>query len=286
MAALLVAMGIMAIAMTVALPVWHTAAQREKEAELIFRGQQYARAVMLYQRRFPGAAPPNLDVLLNEHLLRKKYKDPITNSDFQLVGAADAIALQNPAGAGAPGLTTPGSPSRPGAGTTTTTTTAFGRGAQSSPVGPQSSMTSARPGDQLSSAFGRPSASAPGTAAGGIMGVVSKSTETSLRLYNGRNKYNEWVFVATQTSLQAGTGGARGAAGQRGGAQQPGANNPNGPNGPNGPGGFGGFGGRGGRGQQPEGGRGFQRGGQPPPGGFGQPQQPNAPNPFGGRRTF
>ena len=55
MAALLVAMSIMAIAMSVALPVWHTAMQREKEAELIFRGQQYARAVMLYQRRFPGA---------------------------------------------------------------------------------------------------------------------------------------------------------------------------------------------------------------------------------------
>ena len=56
MAALLVAMAVMAIVMTMALPVWHTATQREKEAELIFRGQQYARAVMLYQRRFPGAA--------------------------------------------------------------------------------------------------------------------------------------------------------------------------------------------------------------------------------------
>lgn len=287
MAALLVAMAIMAIAMSVALPVWHTAAQREKEAELIFRGQQYARAVMLYQRRFPGAAPPNLDILLNEHLLRKKYKDPITNDDFQLVGAADAIALQGPAGAGAPGLTTPGSPPRPGAGTPATTTTTFGRGGQSSPVGPQSS---ARPGDQLSSAFGRPSASAPGTAAGGIMGVVSKSTDTSLRLYNGRNKYNEWVFVATQTSLQAGTGGARGVAGQRG-AQQPGANNPNGPNAPGGLGGFGGRGGRGGQGQDggrgfPPPGQGFPRGGQQsPPGGFNQPQQPNFPG-FGGRRNF
>ena len=280
MAALLVAMAIMAVAMSVALPVWHTAAQREKEAELIFRGQQYARAVMLYQRRFPGAAPPNLDILLNEHLLRKKYKDPITNDDFQLVGAADAIALQGPAGAGAPGLATPGSPPRPGAGTATATTT-FGRGGQSSPVGPQSS---ARPGDQLSSAFGRPSASAPGTAAGGIMGVVSKSTGTSLRLYNGRNKYNEWVFVATQTSLQAGTGGARGVAGQRGGTQQPGANNPNGPNGPGGLGGFGGRGPRGGQG--PDGGR-FQPPGQgfPPRNGGPQPQQPNFPG-FGGRRNF
>src|SRR5215212_9030587 len=104
MAALLVGMSIMAIVMTVALPVWHTAARREKEAELVFRGQQYARAVMLYQRRFPGATPPNLDILLNEHLLRKKYKDPITNEDFQLVGAADGAALQGPSGSAAPGL--------------------------------------------------------------------------------------------------------------------------------------------------------------------------------------
>jgi type II secretory pathway pseudopilin PulG len=288
MAALLVAMTIMAIVMTVALPVWHTAMRREREAELIFRGQQYARAVMLYQRRFPGAAPPNLDILINEHLLRKKYKDPITNDDFQLVGAADALALQGPSGGGPPGLSTPGSPPRPGSGTGTNTgagtASSLRPGASTgSPFGGggQSATTSAaRPGDQLASAFGRPSASAPGTAAGGIMGVVSKSKDTSLRLYNGRNKYNEWVFVATQTSVQAGTGALGGAAGARGRGQQPGANNPNAPNAP-GASPFG-LGGRG-RGQQ-DGGRGFPPRGDGP-GGFGQPQQPNFPG-LGGRRNF
>src|ERR1051325_6746163 len=97
MAALLVAMTVMAIAMSVALPVWHTMAQREKEDELIFRGEQYARAVALYQRRFPGAVPPTLQVLLDGHLLRKKYKDPMTNDDFQLVGSNDGVALQGAA---------------------------------------------------------------------------------------------------------------------------------------------------------------------------------------------
>src|SRR5262245_55626556 len=217
MAALLVTMSIMAIAMSVALPAWHTAARREKEAELIFRGQQYARAVMLYQRRFPGAAAPNLDVLLNEHLLRKKYKDPITNGDFQLVGAADSTTLLNAPGAGtagatAPGLTTPNSPSRPG-----TPTAPVGGG---SPGGAFQSSGAQQPGSAISSSFGRPAASLPGTAAGGIMGVVSKSTETSLRLYNGRNKYNEWVFMPTQASTRAGGPGG-GPPGGRGG-QQPG----------------------------------------------------------------
>jgi len=80
--------------MSVALPVWHTMAQREKEEELIFRGEQYARAIALFQRRFPGAVPPTLQVLLDAHLLRKKYKDPMTNDDFQLIGPNDNVALQ------------------------------------------------------------------------------------------------------------------------------------------------------------------------------------------------
>src|SRR4029450_1654825 len=49
MAALLVGMSVMAIIMSVAMPVWNTAARRERETELIFRGEQYARAVALFQ---------------------------------------------------------------------------------------------------------------------------------------------------------------------------------------------------------------------------------------------
>ena len=46
MAALIVAMGIMAIMMTVAMPVWRQTAQREKEEELVFRGLQYAQRAL------------------------------------------------------------------------------------------------------------------------------------------------------------------------------------------------------------------------------------------------
>src|SRR3982750_903482 len=82
MAALLVAMAVMMVAMTAALPAWQTAARHEKEAELIFRGKQYARALSGFQRKYNGAYPPTVDVLINERFLRKKYKDPITNHDF------------------------------------------------------------------------------------------------------------------------------------------------------------------------------------------------------------
>src|SRR5207249_3417897 len=40
MAALLVALSVMAVLMSVAMPVWKQVARREKEEELIFRGQQ------------------------------------------------------------------------------------------------------------------------------------------------------------------------------------------------------------------------------------------------------
>src|SRR4051794_17214919 len=82
MAALLVAMSIMAIMMTVVMPVWKQATQREKEEELVFRGMQYVHAIGLFQRKYANAYPPNVDVLVEQHFLRKKFKDPITNDDF------------------------------------------------------------------------------------------------------------------------------------------------------------------------------------------------------------
>lgn len=80
---LMVILGMIAVWMTASLPAWKHNATREKEAELVFRGQQYVRALNLYQKKFgPGSAPQSLDVLYDNKLLRKKYKDPITNDDF------------------------------------------------------------------------------------------------------------------------------------------------------------------------------------------------------------
>ena len=77
----------MTVLMSVAMPVWRHEAQREKEEELVFRGQQYVRAIRLYQAK-TQALPPSIDVLVQGHYLRKKYKDPITNDDFVAIGAA------------------------------------------------------------------------------------------------------------------------------------------------------------------------------------------------------
>ena len=90
MAVLLVAMGIMTVMMSVAMPVWKQMSQREKEEELIFRGQQYARAIGLFQKKYANASPPNFDVLVEQRFLRKKYRDPITQSDFLPIRAGQS----------------------------------------------------------------------------------------------------------------------------------------------------------------------------------------------------
>jgi type II secretory pathway pseudopilin PulG len=222
MAALLVAMTVMAIMMGALLPAWHTQVQREKEAELVFRGQQYVQAIELYSRRY-GGFPTSLESLTsqNNHFLRKIYKDPITGGDFQLVYFGQ-VALAPPQGAqgaqgrqGAPGAAA-GLQQLQGA-----------RGATALPT--------AQPIGQPGQAMTNPQANVPGlvaatptgqqpqNGAGPIIGVVSKSKDESIRIFNGREHYNEWLFIATAATQQAGAP-AGGQAGGRGapGQQQPG----------------------------------------------------------------
>ncbi len=239
MAALLIGLSIMAIMMTVVMPVWKQQVRREKEEELIFRGKQYVHAIGLYQRKVANTFPPNIDLLVEQRFLRKKFKDPITNDDFVPIPVGGAIPGQAAPAAGqrgATGSTGPGSTGGPGAtGPAAGGTQAGGRG--SGP--PASSVTS------------------PGQSAGGIMGVTSKSKEQSIRLYNGRGHYNEWAFLYVQQQQTPGAGaGGTANPGQRGQSGQPppsgvnpgGRGNPDargrGPfGGPNGPGGRGGTGG-------------------------------------------
>jgi type II secretory pathway pseudopilin PulG len=85
MAALLVGLSVIGIMLSMALPVWRTVVTREREAELVFRGEQYAQAIELYSRR-NGGFPPNLEVLEEGRYIRKLYKDPMTpDGEFQPV---------------------------------------------------------------------------------------------------------------------------------------------------------------------------------------------------------
>ena len=236
MAALLVGLSVMAIMLTVAMPVWKQMTRREKEEELVFRGKQYIHAIGLFQRKIANTFPPNIDLLVEQKFLRKKFKDPITGEDFVPIPVGGAI----------PGQTAPtGSTGQRGTAGVTGSTGATGPG-----VAPST-------GRGTSPAGGTTGPGQPGGSAG-IMGVVSKSKEQSIRLYNGRGHYNEWAFffVQAQQTPGAGTQGT-GTPGQRGGQQgQPtspfGSGNPTqpgrgrGPGGPTGPTGPSGPGNRGG----------------------------------------
>ena len=245
MAALLVGMSIMAIMLSVAMPVWRTAVQREREAELVFRGEQYAHAIELFQRR-TGGYPPSLDVLEKTRAIRKLYKDPMTGEDFQPVFVGQIIAG------------TPVVPGQQGRGGTTPQTAATqGRGATPPAQGRGAAPSPFTGGGVGQAGFGR--AGQPGVQTGGpIIGVISKSEASSLRLYNGRGKYNEWAFVATAATQQAGAPTGAQTPGGRGG-QDP-------------------FG----RGAQPGRGRGGQPPVNPPGRGFQQPGTRGVPFPGGG----
>lgn len=89
--ALLVAVAVMGVLTSMALPVWSRAAKREREAELIFRGEQYARAVALYQRAYAGDFPPDVDTLTDQRFLRRRYRDPMVEGGaFRILREADA----------------------------------------------------------------------------------------------------------------------------------------------------------------------------------------------------
>src|SRR5438445_6520071 len=70
-----------------AVPAYQMQAKREREKELIFRGEEYTRAVQKYQRKF-GVYPGSIDQLVQTNglrFLRRAYKDPITGKDFRLI---------------------------------------------------------------------------------------------------------------------------------------------------------------------------------------------------------
>jgi len=82
--------------------MWATAVKREREAQLLFVGEQYRRAIESYWRASPAEAralPSSLDLLLEDdrfpipvHHLRRLYPDPFdARSGWGLVKAGNGI---------------------------------------------------------------------------------------------------------------------------------------------------------------------------------------------------
>lgn len=73
--------------------------QRELEQELIFRGMEYRTALIRYRQK-TGSFPLNLEDLtkVRPRIIRRLWKDPITNDDFEPVYAVQVGATGSKTG--------------------------------------------------------------------------------------------------------------------------------------------------------------------------------------------
>lgn len=199
------------IAATVATANVITEGKRQKEDEMIWRGNQYARAIGLYYRRF-NKFPTRVEDLTNQtngvRFLRQAYKDPMNKEDGSwrfiyyappgmLIGSnLQTTLMQGAVGgvgaAGAPG----GAPLSGVLGQlqgSSQNTAGFGApGTQGTQV-TQSSDGS--PAGAASSSGSQPQPFGGTMVGGNIIGVGSKMDKSSLKVYLGQNNYKNWEFI-------------------------------------------------------------------------------------------
>jgi type II secretory pathway pseudopilin PulG len=204
--------------------------KRDREQELIHRGSEYSRAVRKYVKAY-GRYPTSMEQLENSNnmrFLRKRFKDPITGKDFEVLHYGDlvtfnaitsvpkpntaslkpgalakntAIAPPEGAEANAAGVTEGAPTENPG--------TQGAANGQSDPAQPD--QTAAAPGEADPAA--QPPAgeteAAPTEDTGGVamIGVASYSKHKSIRVFNKKDHYNQWQFVydpSTDSGLMTG----------------------------------------------------------------------------------
>jgi len=165
--ALMAAITLMSIATAGALPAWKYVVMNEREEELIFRGGQIADAIRRFQTKNGNALPASIDVLVKGKYLRKAYKDPMRkDGQWRLLRQGETMP-------GGGGTRPPGTPSpAPGARPSPSPSPSTG------PLGQRAGTV--------------------GGSVGAIVGVASRSAEKSIRLFNNRDRYDEWWFVAGQ----------------------------------------------------------------------------------------
>ena len=247
--ALMLAVTLILIALSIEAPRIAQQIKRDKEEEMIHRGMDYATAIKRFVHKSGGRYPLTIDQLENTNhirFLRKRYKDPMTGEDnWRLVHVGEAqIKIPTPPaganpglqGSGNLGLSTgqPGSinPSgltglaNPSIGSNPPTNQPFQSGGGINANGQVGSLTTSNIGN------GQP------VGGGQIMGVASVSKKQSIRMFNDKDHYNDWFFVYDLRLEQSGGTGttvaeptaAVNASGDKSGQgqQQPGTSQPNG----------------------------------------------------------
>jgi len=230
---LLLAMSLLIIFAAAIVPSITFDIKRDREEEMIHRGVQYSRAIRAYYKKF-GRYPTKIEDLEstnNLRFLRKRYKDPLNckNSkcaDFKLLHFGEIqLTLSGISGATIPGATPGGTTGGFNNGTTTSggfsqpstfggnssfgssSNSSFGQNPTSS-FGQNPTSGNPQPGSPISSSDGGTNSSgtmssssgnnptASGQIIGGpIVGVASTVPDKTIREFNHKNKYKDWVFV-------------------------------------------------------------------------------------------
>jgi type II secretory pathway pseudopilin PulG len=188
--------------------------KRDREEEMIHRGVQYSRAVRNFVNRV-GRYPASIEELENTNrmrFLRKRYKDPITGKDFKILHMNDMPSFIRTTGVGTPVASLAqhqDTSGKSGDAPTTDGASTEAVGAESSDPNRQSpdAQGDASQSDTSTAAPApRPPAPNAGTQPGGglIIGVASTSKQKTMREFNKKNHYNQWLFIYDPTTVTAG----------------------------------------------------------------------------------
>jgi len=220
-----------------------TQGRREREKDMVWRGEQYERAIRLYFRK-TGHYPQTVDDLQKgmpelQFLRAAAYKDPMNtadgswrfiyiNSAGQIIGSVRYATLQQMALMDLNGGQLPTALTGTGLGVPASSLASASQGnssaqTNSQPATSDSSSSQSPSGATNNSAAGpqnpagaasssalaalgqlQPTGAVDGPVIGGFLtGVASKIDRTSIRVYKGGKTYKEWEFIWNPLEDQA-----------------------------------------------------------------------------------
>jgi type II secretory pathway pseudopilin PulG len=195
---IMITVTVLLVGLTVALPSVLQQGQREREAEVIFRGTEYARAIALFHRRF-NRYPASVQELLQTNMirfLRQEYTDPMDpNGKWRFIHV-NAVGVIIDSKTDLFGSNKPGNKSnqgtRKGQGRDTFSgSTSRGFGLSPVSTTDSSSNTSSPSSDLTDSPV----------QGGFIIGVAPTSHAKSIRVWNKQDEYDKWEFLGIDPSL-------------------------------------------------------------------------------------
>jgi len=208
-------LALLVLAAAAAAPTVLSEIQREKEADMVWKGEQYARGVKLYYMKTHRFPPSLEDLTTNKtgvRFMRQAYKDPMNNVDGswrliyvgpsgQLIGSLKNRSIsfngQSAAPANAAGASSQSSFGTSGIGGSTPAGSTNAAAGTAQTGGSDSSDSSG------SNSFGQPQSigqplgtmDASNVIGGNIIGVGSKIDKKSFLWYDKAKNYREFEFI-------------------------------------------------------------------------------------------